>query len=917
MPVARFVERIAAIGIVLFSVAAMAELPQRTDGNGAEQKRYAPLELTRATRPWEFASALGTRSALFAREDGNFEAWVYPLKILRNFHLRFKTGNQTIDSKAVARSIRVRPESTTITYAWDTFSVQETLFVPVDEPGAVVILETDSSLPIEIEAVFERDFQLEWPAPMGGSDIDWVPALHAFLMDENQRKFTALVGSPSATSSQVESSTNYTNVKENTIGLGIAAPGKSTRILAIAASFQGLPPVEATYKRLVSSYTQLLAQSADYYSDYLQSKIALELPDKPLEEAYRWAEVSVLQGLVANPYLGTGLVAGYKGSADNDQRPGYAWFFGRDALWTSLALDAEGDFTTTRTALEFLSKYQRKDGKVPHEIAQGAGFVPWFDTMPYAYASADATPLYIVAMDDYLRHSGDAAFVRDKWDNIWRAYQFLISTYDKDGLPQNEGIGHGWVEGGPLLPVKGELYQSAVAAEALKSLAHLAHVLGKEDQAARLASDYEHSRAALNNTFWIADQGRYAFAIDTKGKQNETVSVLSAVPMWFGQLDRTKADSMIEAISTPEIQTSWGMRIIPSNSPHYEADGYHSGTVWPLFTGWAAVGEYRYHHTEPAYANLRSNALLTFDGSLGHVTEVLSGNYYQTLATGSPQQIWSSAMVVAAMLKGLLGLDQDALANHVTLEPHIPADWPSFAIHNIKAGQCSLNISYSKQADKEASETLKSETLKFEIESSAGKSCSVELSPSVSLRAQVLHVDLNGRSAAYRLEDNAQDQHIHIAIDPADLARGSASVEIRLKEDFGILQDFSLPALGGTNDGLRIVAKNWNEARDTLTLDTESAVSGAYELGLWNPEQISSVEGADLVFASSLNDNASEPRAHRAMNAAERSPAHLRIVTTSRSATGAAQQTVVLHFIPSARRKNAAESSTKADAHAK
>jgi glycogen debranching enzyme len=909
MPVARFLKRIVAIGTVLFSLTARSELPQpqKPESSDTAPKLDGPLMLTRAARPWEFASALGTRSALLAKEDGNFEAWVYPLKILRNFHLRFKTGNQTIDSKAVARSIRVRPESTTITYAWDTFSVQETLFVPVDEPGAVVILETDSSLPIEIEAAFERDFQLEWPAPMGGSDIDWNPALHAFLMDENQRKFTALVGSPSATSSQVESSTNYTNVKENTMGLGIAAPGKSTRILVIAASFQGLPPVEATYKRLVASYPQLLAQSAAYYSDYLQSQIALELPDKPLEDAYRWAEVSVLQGLVTNPYLGTGLVAGYKGSADNDQRPGYAWFFGRDALWTSLALDAEGDFATTRTALEFLSRYQRKDGKVPHEIAQGAGFVPWFDTMPYAYASADATPLYIVAMDDYLRHSGDAAYVRDKWDDIWRAYRFLVSTYDKNGLPQNEGVGHGWVEGGPLLPVKGELYQSAVAAEALHSLANIARVLGKEEQASRLQSEYESSRMALNKTFWIADQDRYAFAIDTKGKQNETVSVLSAVPMWFGLLDPAKAGAMIESLSTPEMQTSWGMRIIPSNSPHYEADGYHSGTVWPLFTGWAAVGEYRYHHAEPAYANLRSNALLTFDGSLGHVAEVLSGNYDQTLATGSPHQIWSSAMVVAAMLKGLLGLDQDSLANRVTLQPHIPADWPYFAIRGIKAGQCNLNIRYSKQDDKEASETLT-----FDIDSTAGKSCSVELAPALSLRAQVLQVALNGHPIAYRQEDNAQDKHIHIAIDPADLARGSASVEIRIKEDFGIVQDFSLPPLGSTNEGLRIVAENWNEAHDALTIKTESAVSGTYELGLWNAQQVSSVEGADLVFAT---DNAHEPKAHR-MSAVERPLPRLRIVTTSQSAASSASQTVVLHFIPSTKRRHAPESSTKADADA-
>ena len=161
--------------------------------------------------------------------------------------------------------------------------------------------------------------------------------------------------------------------------------------------------------------------------------MSVELPDKALQQAYQWAQVSVLQGVVQNQFLGTSLIAGYKTSSD-DARPGFAWFFGRDALWTALALDAEGDFSTTKSALEFLSTYQKSDGKVPHEISQSASFVPWFQGMPYAYASADATPLFIVATQNYVQRSGDTAFAKDKWDNLWRAYQFMTATYDANGI---------------------------------------------------------------------------------------------------------------------------------------------------------------------------------------------------------------------------------------------------------------------------------------------------------------------------------------------------------------------------------------------------------------------------------------------------------------------------------------------------
>src|SRR5581483_11327487 len=131
--------------------------------------RSRDLELSRTDRPWEFFSATGTRAALFGNESGNMEAWVYPLKIFRNFHLNFLTEGRSLPAESLVRTVTVRPESSTIIYAGDTFSVKETLFVPVHESGAVITFEVETVHPLEIEAVFDRDFQLEWPAALGGT----------------------------------------------------------------------------------------------------------------------------------------------------------------------------------------------------------------------------------------------------------------------------------------------------------------------------------------------------------------------------------------------------------------------------------------------------------------------------------------------------------------------------------------------------------------------------------------------------------------------------------------------------------------------------------------------------------------------------------------------------------------------------
>lgn len=789
------------------------------------------LSLSRPVRSWEFLSATGTRAAVFGNESGNFEAWVYPLKIFRDFHLVLHLPGRVIAAETLARTVTVHPESSSILYASDDFQIRETLFVPVHEAGAIILLETETRVPLEIDAVFQRDFQLEWPAAIGGSYIDWNPNLHSFVMGEEQKKFAAMVGSPAGSLGKEEYFTNYSSSTESSIFLGPSAKGKETKLVVIAASTNGLAEAQQTYDRLSSTYTDLRRDSADYYRKYLSQTISLDLPDQQLQQSYDWARISILQGMVNNPDLGTGLVAGYRTSGTYE-RPGFAWFFGRDSLWTDLALDSEGDFDSTRTALDFISHYQREDGKIPHEIAQTASLVPWFQDYPYGYASADATPLYIIATDDYVRQSGDLNFVQEKWDSLWKAYQFLKSTYGPHELPQNLNIGHGWVEGGPLLPVETEFYQSGLGTQALNSLTDLARVLNKNDAATELRAEFTRQKQLLNQTFWSGEKGTYAFALDESGQRIEIPSVLATVPMWFDLLDPAKAESTIDQLAGPDHEADWGMRIIASSNPLYSPAGYHFGSVWPLFTGWASVGEYRYHRSLPAYENLRANALLALDGSLGHVTEVLSGDYYQPLSTSSPHQIWSAAMVVSPILRGLLGLQVDAITHQVRFAPHVPAEWKSFSVHDIKVGNSTININFHRTEDEIA----------LDIRRDGSSECNFEFSPALSPRAQVLHADLNNRAIPVHSDVNSEDQHATVRF---PLGKGANILRIHLRDDFAIGYSSSLPSLGDRSRGLRILSQSWQP--DTLTLHVSGVSGQTYLLSTRNGEQVSRVEGGELV----------------------------------------------------------------------
>ena len=93
----------------------------------------ADLEISRPARTWEFLDATGPKASLLGREDGTLEAYVYPLKIVKDLKLRSNLNGRVIPAESVARRIVSRPGSYTIVYSGDEYEVRETLIAPLDQ----------------------------------------------------------------------------------------------------------------------------------------------------------------------------------------------------------------------------------------------------------------------------------------------------------------------------------------------------------------------------------------------------------------------------------------------------------------------------------------------------------------------------------------------------------------------------------------------------------------------------------------------------------------------------------------------------------------------------------------------------------------------------------------------------------------
>ncbi len=715
------------------------------------------------------------------------------------------------------------------------------------ERAAIVEIEVNSAEPVAVEASFTPDVAWMWPAAVGDAYSQWDGQRKAFRFSNDHHVFWAVAGAANASALLTTYSANYSANQTDVFSFGPAAKGHNVYRLVMTASFESQKQADDLYGKLLAADSSLVGSARDYYAQYLDNTVQLSLPDKQLQLSYDWARISTVQGLVDEPYAGKGLVAGYNISSGS-HRPGFSWYFGRDSMWTALALDSIGDFATTRTALEFLMQYQRPDGRIPHEIAQSVKLVDWWKDYPYGTSSADGTPLFLVGFADYVRASGDVAFAKEHWDSLWRAYQFLKSTYSASGLSQNLNIGHGWIEGGPLrpqpsdmaephspalVPISGEFYQAGVGIAGVDALATLARAVSKNDVAQELDKESSAQRAVLEKTFWSPDKNFYAYAVDVQGRRIDKPSVLGTVPMWFGLTDQRKSKLFLNVIAAPDHQTDWGPRIISNEDPLYSPTGYHFGSVWPLFTGWASVAGYRYHRADYGYENLMANANWHTTARPAAPPKCLSGDFYTQLSTSTPHQIWSSAMVISPILRGMMGLEVDAPNGTVTFAPHVPASWSEFAIRNVKVGAAELDLVYHVVGD----------DITLEVQRHGNGKIELDFSPAFSLRARVLAADVDGRKVTPKIAANDSDQHPSLAV---PITADQTTIHLRVAGNFGIGYPYTAPADGAVSSALKIVSEQWSAELDRLVLHLAGIGGQTYTLPLFNAPSRVAVQGATI-----------------------------------------------------------------------
>jgi glycogen debranching enzyme len=663
------------------------------------------IALNGPARPVRYIEASGLRAAFLGREDGSFEAWVYPLKVLHGFQLAFGTPAYAdpIRGADLASWVDARPETTTVRYAHDSFTADAIWLVPRDEPGGLVLLDVHTSVPLRIVVQFRIDLKPMWPAALGGQFSYWDPELKAYVASEASRKHAALVGSPLAVTPPEQPAHNLPDAPSQfTIALTPEDAARGMVPIAIAASADGLETAKKIYTRILSSPETFYRQTTAHYGRLRNELTSVDTPDDRINRAFEWSKVALDKGFVCNPQLGCGLIAGL-GPSGTTERPGFGWFFGGDAFVNSWAMTAYGDFDTVKEALDFLRRYQRSDGKMMHELSQGAAYIRWFEDFPYGYYHADTTPLYITAVRDYVRASADVSFARDMWPSIRKAFDYCASTdEDGDGLMDNTKAGLAAVETGTLRSgdVLTDVFLAAAWTEATAAAAEIAELAG-DSFAAIARRAYEKARASLNRRFLDDGAGRIHFAVKKDGRGEPEATVWPAFGIWRDVFDRDRpaVRGTLDALASAGIASDWGARMLSRESRLYEPLSYNNGAVWPFLSGFAMLALYRQHRPEAAWQYLDGTADLTFAEAHGYIPELLSGDRLRSIDAAVPHQLFATTGFASGLMRGLIGryeppaTESDAA---LTIEPQLPADWPYLRIRRLRWRDAIFDINVTR-----------------------------------------------------------------------------------------------------------------------------------------------------------------------------------------------------------------------------
>ena len=244
-----------------------------------------------------------------------------------------------------------------------------------------------------------------------------------------------------------------------------------------------------------------------------------------------------------------------------------------------------------------------------------------------------------------------------------------------------------------------EIYLALLDQQASAAMAKLAGLLGDTATAESAANRADELTKKIETEYYDSSRDGYAFSRNRDGTLDHTATVYPMIAWWNGGNGLAHADASLRRWASHDFATDWGLRDCGRSDPCIDPIVITRDRCG-RFHRMASLAQYRAGHPLTGYAHLMQNADLTTMQDLGAVTELLSGAFFQPFGRSTSHQLWSSAMVVIPALRGLFGIDVDAVSGSVWLNPHLPADWSNAEVQRLHVGIAVCTLEYKREGQR-------------------------------------------------------------------------------------------------------------------------------------------------------------------------------------------------------------------------
>jgi glycogen debranching enzyme len=419
---------------------------------------------------------------------------------------------------------------------------------------------------------------------------------------------------------------------------------------------------------------------------------------------------------------------------------GLPWFvalFGRDTLIVSLqTMIVYPEFAAG--TLEVLAQYQATErddyrdaepGKILHELRYGE--LAHFKLIPHTpyYGTADATPLYLIALHAAWKATGDGTLVERHLPNAEACLTWIDKYGDRDGdgfqeYQTRSKAGYenmAWKDSGDAV-----MYPDGTLVRGPKALCELqGYVYDAWLRMAEIYDELDNKRSAnrlrkkaailfkrFNEAFWDEKSGFYAYALD--GDKKKVLSVASNVGqcLWSGIIAPERAAVVVRRLMQKDMWSGWGIRTLSSDHPSFNPYNYQTGAVWPHDNSLIALGMRRYGFDAEAAALARDISGAASHFLLNQLPELYAGLQrdptsfpVQYLGANVPQA-WAAGTPFA-LLQAMLGIQQDAPCGKLYVDPVLPVWLPDVTLTDLRLGRRRFNIRFWRDGKETLFEVLR------------------------------------------------------------------------------------------------------------------------------------------------------------------------------------------------------------------